>query len=1475
MKSSRIARASRAAIVGISVTSLVACGSGAGPEPASPAASISGADDAAVKRANATATILPGSIPADAHLRGMWSAVNPWPLISVHAVLLNDGRVLSYGTDGTGRQTGFFTYDVWDPALGLGTASHTTLPNGTGTDIFCGSQVLLPSGSVMLAGGDNWTGTGTTNTGNNNSNVFSPADNSLVRGNNMQRARWYSTSTTLLNGETYIQGGTGGTDRPEVRGADGVFRLLTGANTSGFDFMYPRNFIAPDGRVFGFDSAGRMYFVDPSGLGTVTAAGQFTQTRGNDSSAAMFAPGRILQFGGSSNAAVIIDITSGTPIVSATQSMSTVRKLVNAAILPDGKVLATGGSTVWNQLTGVNNVAEIWNPSTGTWTQGAAGARARLYHSVSLLLPDASVLVSGGGAPGPQNNTNAEIYFPPYLFTSTGALADRPVIDSAPATLDIGRTFRIDISGPQVSRVTLVKAGSVTHSWNMEQRFIDLAFSSNNGAIAVQAPSRAADAPPGYYMLFVLDANGVPSIAKMVKVNIASVLNPDLTPTITSPGNQSHNTGVAVDVQVAATDPNGDSLTYTATGLPTGLSIDAATGRITGAPTAIGSYNVVVGVSDGVNSANASLTWSVTAGAPLVLTTPDVAPVAVGSAVAFSASANNAGTVFKWNFGDGSPDTPWLPTGQVEHTYSEPGAYYVTVTAVDGAGMEVRRTFLQVAHLPLTPTRPAASSSIAYEARSGVNPRLWVVNQDNNSVSVFDAITRNRLAEIAVGSAPRSIGIAANGMVWVTNKQGWSISVIDPATLAVNRTLSLPRASQPHGLVMSPAGDFAYVAMEATGQVRRYSTASYAVLATTAVGPNPRHVAVSADGTSVYVSRFITPLLPGESTATVAPTAGTGGEIVQLAASTMTPVRTIVLAHSDRPDFENQGRGIPNYLGAMAISPDGTQAYVPSKQDNVLRGALRDGSGLNFQSTVRAISSRVALPAHTEDPEQRIDHDNASVASAAVYDRRGVYLFVSLETSREIVVLDAHRRGELFRVDAGRAPQGLALSADGLTLYVENFMDRTLGVFDLRPLIERGEPNLPAVATLGSVGTERLAAQVLLGKQLFYDARDPRLARDRYMSCATCHNDGGQDGRVWDLTGFGEGLRNTVSLRGRANAQGFLHWTGNFDEVQDFEGQIRQFAGGTGLMSDAAYLAGTRAQPLGDRKTGLAPDLDALAAYVGSLNAFDNSPLRSASNTLTPEATAGRTVFQNLNCAACHAGTLFTGSGDGTLSEVGTIKSTSGTRLGLPLVGFDAPTLRDVWATAPYLHDGSAPTLADAVRAHRDVTVSDADLVNLTAYLGQIGREEASAPQNPGAGIGLTGRYFNNMTLGGTAVVTRVEAIDFNWGSAAPSTGVNANQFSARWTGFIEAPATGTYVFQTNADDGVRLWVNGQQLVNRWTNSSARNDNSVPVNLVAGQRYPVTMEYFENGGQAVARLRWRAPGTSTFVAVPAHRLIAN
>ena len=1447
---------------------LLSCGGG-GEDPATTPASAEPDE-----RAKAKAVFTPTTpIPADANLKGMWSPVTGWPLIAVHAVLMPDGRVMTYGTDGTGKQTGNFIYDVWDPEGGLN-GGHLTLPNTTATDIFCSSQLVLPDGSgVFIAGGDNWSGTGTTNTGNNNSNLFGIGTNTLTRGTNMNRARWYSSSTTLINGETYVQGGSGGTDFPEIRGANGAFRLLSGAATGGLDFMYPRNFIAPDGRVFGYDSAGRMYYVNTADTGSVTAMGQFASAySGSDSSAAMFRPGRILQFGGNSNGAIVIDIRSGAPTVTPTASMSSQRRLVTGTLLADGKVLATGGSSTWNQLVNVNNSAEIWNPDTGGWTVGASGVQARLYHSTAVLMPDATVLVAGGGAPGPQNNLNVELYYPPYLFNAGGTLAARPVINTAPTVLDIGKTFALQTSGA-VSRVVLVKNSSVTHSWNMEQRFVELTFNATGGQLAVQAPTRAADAPPGFYMLFVLDASGVPSVAKMLRVNVADTPNPAVTPTLANPGDQTTILAQSAKLTLAATDPNGDVLGYGATGLPPGLTLNDSTGAITGTPTTPGSYNVVAAASDGVNTASVNFTWTVTGSVPPLVVTLAAPPAATqtGAAATFTASASGINTLFKWNFGDGSAETAYSSSPSATHTYSQPGLHYVTVTAIDDRGVESRLTVLQTIHLPGTAQKPTASSNLVLEPAAAGNARLWVVNQDNDSVSVFDAVSRSRLAEITVGAAPRTLALAANGRVWVTNKQGASLSVIDPATLAVERTITLPRGSQPFGVAMAPSGGAAFVVLEGSGQLLKFDTASYAQTGSVAIGANARHVSVSGDGATAYVSRFVTPPLAGESTATVNTTAG-GGEVLAVATAAMSVTRTLLLAHSDKADAENQGRGVPNYLGAAAISPDGTQAWLPSKQDNVQRGGLRDGQSLNFQNTVRAISSRLDLVNGREDFAARIDHDNASMASAAVFDTNGVYLFVALETSREIVVVDAHGRRELLRFDAGRAPQGLAVSAD--TLYVSNFMDRSVGVFDLRPLTAQGVSSVPALATLGSVGVEKLAANVLLGKQLFYDARDTRLARDRYMSCASCHNDGGHDGRVWDLTSQGEGLRNTISLRGRGGAQGFQHWSNNFDEVQDFEGQIRNLAGGTGLMADAAFNAGTRSQPLGDRKSGVSVELDALAAYVGSLSTFEPSPLRPSATTLSATANDGKAVFSAQNCASCHSGAAFTGSGENTLSNIGTVKPSSGQRLNATLAGIDVPTLRDVWATAPYLHDGSAATLEAAVRAHNGVFIGDADLLRLVSYLREIGADEPGPSNAAGTGTGLAGSYFNNVALTGNAVLVRTEAVDFDWGTAAPGTGVSADNFGVRWSGTVQAPSTGTYRFQTHSDDGVRLWVNGVQLVNNWTDHAPAVDTSMGINLVAGVKYEIRLEYYEKGGGASMRLHWLTPGDAAFVAVPAARLFA-
>jgi YVTN family beta-propeller protein len=597
------------------------------------------------------------------------------------------------------------------------------------------------------------------------------------------------------------------------------------------------------------------------------------------------------------------------------------------------------------------------------------------------------------------------------------------------------------------------------------------------------------------------------------------------------------------------------------------------------------------------------------------------------------------------------------------------------------------------------------------------------VNPDNGSVTVTSA-QGAKIAEIPVGDRPWSLAKAAANEVFVANKGSASISVIDTGSLAVTRTIALPAASQPHGLAFAPDGQAFYVALEALARVEKRLPATGALVASAQLSGRPRHLAV--DGQSVYATNFITPPLPGESDAVV-DVSGGGAQLFVLAAGDLSLVRTIAFGHSNRAVAATSGPGMPNYLNAPVLY--GSRAYVPSKQDNIRAGAYRGNPGMTFDETVRAVTSVVDLPSGVEQTALRIDHDNAGVATGAAVSGEGRYLFVALETSREVAVYDTLQGFELTRLAVGRAPQGVAFGSNGRTLYVHNFMDRSLSRFDVTNLVALHVAQAPLLGTAAVVASESLPADVLQGKKLFYDAADDRLARDNYLSCASCHNDGGADGRVWDLTGFGEGLRNTIDLRGRAGmAHGPLHWTGNFDEVQDFEGQIRALSGGTGLMSDADFNAGTRAQPLGTPKAGRSADLDALAAYVASLATAPPSPQR-AGGSLSPRAQAGSFQFAKYDCSSCHAGPRFTDSALGVRHNVGTIRAGSGSRLGAALDGFDTPTLIGVWNTAPYLHDGSAPSLEAAIAAHAGDPTSADERADIAAFLAELSTGDAQPPR--------------------------------------------------------------------------------------------------------------------------------------------------
>ena len=961
---------------------------------------------------------------------------------------------------------------------------------------------------------------------------------------------------------------------------------------------------------------------------------------------------------------------------------------------------------------------------------------------------------------------------------------------------------------------------------------------------------------------------------------------PGSAPVVTAIAARSHLAGATVSLPVVAADANNDILTYSATGLPGGLAINPGTGLITGTLSAAGSFSIIVTVSDGTGrSGSTSFTWTVVDALTLSPLSAMARPV--NTAISYSAiSAGGINPRFRWNFGDGTGDTALSASRTISKTFSQPGRYQVTVIATDDTGASLAQVFVQAVHGTLAATPPTASSPIAWQTRSSLG-RVWTVNPDANTVSIFNASTHAKLAETVVGTQPVSIAMAPDGRAWVVNKKSATLSLINPDTFAVAATVNLPGASQPHGLAFTPNGSAAFVALEGTGQLLKLNPATGAVTGTLATGPDVRHLSVSSDSSKVYVSRYISPPLPGESTALVGTTVNSvvqGGQVLVVAANSMSLTKTMILQHSDRPDAENAGRGVPNYLGPPVLSPDGTSGWVPSKQDNIKRGGLRDTRPLTHDSTVRAIASRFSLATDTEDYAARIDFDDSAVPSHAVYDPTGLLLFVALEGSRQVAVVDAYARTVLFKIDTGRAPQGLAISPDGTRLFIQNFMDRSVKILDLSVLVNGGRPgasDLTTLATWNTVGSEPLSAAVLRGKQFFYDARDPRISLQSYLSCAACHHDGGHDGRTWDFTGIGEGLRNTTDLRGKAGTgQGPAHWTGNFDEIQDFEKQIRDLGRGTGLMADADFNAGTRNQPLGTTKAGISADLDALAAYVSSLTTAVPSPNRASDGTLTSAGAAGQEVFRTANCAQCHGGTGFTDSSLDVFRNIGTLKPSSGQRLGAVLTGMDTPTLRGVWTTGPYLHDGSAVSLTAAVLAHQGINPSAGDLTNLVAYLSQIDGTEVTAPAPPatGAGPGLLGEYFLGLTPGAAApVLTRTDpAIAFDWGSGSPGPGVPVDNFSARWTGFLTAPYSETYTVYVPSDNGVRLWINNQLVLDKWAPLDISGWHHFTIPLTANQAVPIKVEYAEATGGATITIYWfsntqpwESPGSNRLSTGPA------
>jgi hypothetical protein len=450
---------------------------------------------------------------------GQWTAPFDIGGQAIHAAMMHNGDVL------------FFSYVEGNPTVDhtsyVGTWNYRTnqVREANYTyhrDIFCTGMNVLPDGRLFVAGGhDHNTGKRSDPKGVAETDTYDPLTRIWTPGPIMNEKRWYPTNVSSPDGLSYVFGGF------EERGANSVTverfdhgpRTMTTLPSSANKSLgtYPRMHVMPNGRIAKVGSGKRTWYFNRATNSWSGGPNMLFGNRALGSSVLLAGATRVLTFGGrlsssrpSTRTAEVLDLTAATPAWRSTGSMTFARSHANGVILPDGTVLAVGGGASGTE-TGPVRSAEMYDPVTGRWTPMAEQVAGRMYHSTALLLPDGRVF--SGGQAGPFAKT-AEIFSPPYLFRGA-----RPVATSAPGT--VARGASLTITSPDaadVRSVALVRAGSVTHQVNTDQRHLPLSFGVNGDVITAQVPSNTALMPPSYYMLFLVNNAGVPSHATWVKV---------------------------------------------------------------------------------------------------------------------------------------------------------------------------------------------------------------------------------------------------------------------------------------------------------------------------------------------------------------------------------------------------------------------------------------------------------------------------------------------------------------------------------------------------------------------------------------------------------------------------------------------------------------------------------------------------------------------------------------------------------------------------------------------------------------------------------------------------------------------------------------------------------------------------------------------------------------------------------------------
>jgi hypothetical protein len=507
---------------------------------------------------------------------GQWSPLMSWPLVAAHSILMHTGKVLTMDGWVAPNPT-----QVFDPA----TSTTTQMLNPFGLDIFCSGNVTMADGRVAIVGGHGFNAT----LGIDAFSIFDPETNTWTAGPKMAYPRWYPTVTELGDGRLVAISGnrTDSTwaDTPEVYDPrTNSWTALTSISTSQVhEEEYPLSYLLPNGRIFTIaSSVGRSFELDPDAPSWTAVGGTMSELNG---SAAMYRPGKILYSGGGTPldstapavaGAQTIDLTAASPSWTPTATMHAARYAHTLTVLPDGKVLAVGGGTNLNQSDSADGElsSEEWDPATGQWTKLASMDAPRVYHSTAVLMPDARVLVAGGGhAEGAGANNgefSAQYYSPPYLFNGP-----RPTITDAPGSAQYGDTITVQTpDADNVASVALVSLGADTHTLDMNQHFVPLSFTRGSGSLSVDVPSSPSLAPPGYYMLFIVNGAGVPSTAPFIKL-AGSTAPPAVS--VTVPDSGAALSGGAVTLTANASDPAGiASVQFTVDGAPVGPKLTSA-----------------------------------------------------------------------------------------------------------------------------------------------------------------------------------------------------------------------------------------------------------------------------------------------------------------------------------------------------------------------------------------------------------------------------------------------------------------------------------------------------------------------------------------------------------------------------------------------------------------------------------------------------------------------------------------------------------------------------------------------------------------------------------------------------------------------------------------------------------------------------------------------------------------------------------